>query len=140
MLTQAGRRAGLFDTQLQSALDALVGSYLLVGYVWWSAASVHRIDVERHRSAEALREALGTLERRVAERTAELSESNVALQAEVAERKRAEAELLHQTHLIDLAHDAIFIRASLRIFSQICADRFSAAKSPKYRVCVYKLM
>ena len=110
MLTQAGRRAGLFDTQLQSALDALVGSYLLVGYVWWSAASVHRIDAERHRSAEALREALGTLERRVAERTAEVSESNVALQAEVAERKRAEAELRQQSHLIDLAHDAIFIR------------------------------
>ena len=45
-------------------------------------------------SAEALRQINAELESRVDRRTAELSQSNVQLQQEVAERERAEAELL----------------------------------------------
>jgi len=46
------------------------------------------------RTESALREARDTCERRVAERTAELSEANENLQQEIKERKRAEDELL----------------------------------------------
>jgi PAS domain S-box-containing protein len=45
---------------------------------------------ERKAAEEAVRRAQNELERRVAERTAELAHANQALQAEVAERKRAE--------------------------------------------------
>ena len=45
---------------------------------------------QRKRAEEALREARDNLETRVQERTTELREANQALQAEIAERKRAE--------------------------------------------------
>jgi len=48
---------------------------------------------ERRKMEEALREAHNELERRVEERTAELSKSNALLKQEVAERKRAEEAL-----------------------------------------------
>jgi PAS domain S-box-containing protein len=93
VLSQAGRRAGLLDSQVQSALDALVGSYLLAGFIWASAASLHRIDTRRLEAEKALRESLGSLEHRVAERTAELSTANAAMNAEILDRIKAEAEL-----------------------------------------------
>ena len=90
VLIQAGRRAGLFDTQLQSRRMPWLGSYPLVGDAWWTP----------HRSTGSTRSGTGPRSavrasarwnRRVAERTAEVSESNAALQSEVAERKPAEA-------------------------------------------------
>ncbi len=48
---------------------------------------------ERKRSEEALRKAHDELELRVEERTAELVGANLALQSEIIERKRAEAEI-----------------------------------------------
>ena len=48
---------------------------------------------ERKRAEEALRRAHEELETRVQERTAELLSANQALQAEIAERSRAEAEI-----------------------------------------------
>lgn len=48
---------------------------------------------ERNAAQEALRQARDDLERRVQERTAELTEANVTLRAEVAERRRADQKL-----------------------------------------------
>ena len=93
LLSQAGRRAGLFDAPFHAALDALVGSYLLAVFIWWNANSLHGVDQERQRALNALREALGSLEHRVAERTAALSEVNAALHSEITERRRAVDEL-----------------------------------------------
>ena len=49
--------------------------------------------IARRRAEEALRQAHDDLEQRVKKRTAELSAANTALQAQIAERKRAETAL-----------------------------------------------
>lgn len=58
----------------------------------------------------ALREANQELEKRVLERTAELSHTNQRLQQELAERQRTQQILEEQAHLLDLAHDTILAR------------------------------
>jgi PAS domain S-box-containing protein len=109
-LIQAGREAGWFSPQVQAALDALIATYVIVGFIWWNAGWLRRIDEDRRRATDELSRTLETLEHRVAERTGELSESNAALQAEIAERKRTGEAMRLQAHLIDAAHDAILIR------------------------------
>ena len=66
----------------------------------------------------SLQEAHDYLETRIGERTAELAESNLALQAEINERiqtqealERQTLKLKEQSDLLDLATDAIFIRS-----------------------------
>ena len=66
----------------------------------------------------SLQEAHDYLETRIRERTAELAESNLALQAEIKERiqtqealERQTLKLKEQSDLLDLATDAIFIRS-----------------------------
>jgi diguanylate cyclase (GGDEF)-like protein/PAS domain S-box-containing protein len=57
---------------------------------------------ERHRAQLALERYGQTLESRVAERTAELASANLRLQAEIAERQRAESRIWHVAN-----HDAL---------------------------------
>ena len=58
-----------------------------------SVVTICQDTTDRRRAEEELRRAHVELERRVAERTAELARSNASLHAEVAERARAEEEL-----------------------------------------------
>ena len=53
--------------------------------------------LERIRAAESLRQAYADLERRVDERTGALGLANRDLRAEIAERERVEARLIHET-------------------------------------------
>ena len=57
-----------------------------------------RYAVERKRGEEALRRAHDELERRVVERTQELSAANAKLTEQIAERRRAENELRRLSH------------------------------------------
>lgn len=72
-----------------------------------------RYGIERKRIADQLQQALETLEQRVEQRTAQLSEANGQLRLEVAERRRTEEALrigeAKYRELSELASDAIFI-------------------------------
>ncbi len=71
----------------------------------FSAASAGRKSAER-----SLQKAHDEMEARVRERTAELVHTNERLQAEIAERRRAEAALQERASLLDLTHDTVFVR------------------------------
>lgn len=76
---------------------------------------------ERKRSQQELRLAHAQLEIRVGERTAELAKANVELQAEVIERKIAEAKLIHDAFhdsLTDLPNRALFIERLGRVIER----------------------
>ena len=66
---------------------------------------VLRDVTERKRAEEALRRAHDELETRVQERTAELAQANEASRTEIAERKRAEAELEQRAAQLVLLND-----------------------------------
>jgi PAS domain S-box-containing protein len=75
-----------------------------------SALLISWLSDRRRRAEAALRQARDELESRVQERTAELTRTNARLQAEIAERTRAEAALREQASLLDLTHDTVFVR------------------------------
>lgn len=58
----------------------------------------------------SLRMVQNELEIRVKERTSELENMNETLVNQIAERKRAEDALIEQAGLLDLSHDAIYVR------------------------------
>jgi len=79
-----GKQAGWFELYSFPILDASGRPRGVVEYVR---------DITRHREAEqAIRKAHEELERRVEERTAELSRANESLREEIVERQRAERE------------------------------------------------
>jgi two-component system cell cycle sensor histidine kinase/response regulator CckA len=77
------------------------------------AALLEKRNQERQEAEEALSHACDELEKRVQERTAELSASNQALQLEIDERKQAEAALRQTSEtlqtLINVAPLAIYV-------------------------------
>ena len=87
-----------FDFLLRIAVFTL--SALLVG--WLSS--------RRRRTEDALRHSRDELELRVQARTADLSDSNARLQAEITARARVEETLRDQAALLDLTHDTVFVR------------------------------
>jgi His Kinase A (phospho-acceptor) domain len=81
-----GRATGLYDASYGAALEAFASVLVLSVVIFRTAHALHRTDVERHRTArtlaaetEELRSLKLELERRVAQRTAELSSANAEL-------------------------------------------------------------
>jgi PAS domain S-box-containing protein len=64
----------------------------------------------RRRAEHALQRARDELEKKVQERTAELSSSNEQLREQINERVRTERILREHASLLDLTHDTIFVR------------------------------
>ena len=115
-----GLRPGLLATCLSGFVSIYVFSepvfslhvdaadFLRVGVFLAVAVAVSALADGRRRAEEALRAAHAGLERRVAERTAELAQVNEALKQEVSVRRSAEQKLVeHQSHLQDLAAEVV---------------------------------
>jgi PAS domain S-box-containing protein len=68
---------------------------------------INRDITERKQAEDSLRHAYDELEKRVAERTAELTEKNTALQQHIAERKQAEAKLAYEQELFQTLLETI---------------------------------
>ena len=68
------------------------------------------LSAARRRAEHSLKMARDEMEARVRERTAELQQTNEQLQAEIAERRRAEEALRERAGLLDLTHDSVFVR------------------------------
>ncbi len=83
---------------------------------------------QRKRMEEELRQSHESLERRVAERTAELVEANQRLQREVVERKRAEE--VRDEFLSVAAHELKTPMTSLRGFAQVLLEQLERNETP----------
>jgi PAS domain S-box-containing protein len=101
------------------------------GQRFWVEVSLHRVPIlgedrvlasvrnitERKAAEAALRAARDELEERVEERTAELADTNMALEEEIGERERAELELRQKT-----AEMEAVVRALPDLYLRLSAD------------------
>jgi diguanylate cyclase (GGDEF)-like protein len=78
---------------------------------------------EVRRASQALREANEDLERRVAERTRELSHANAQLRVEIGERERSQAAVQHLAH-----HDALTGLANRTLFTEKLSEALVRAR------------
>jgi PAS domain S-box-containing protein len=76
---------------------------LFTGLLIWFGVVRRQVEGE-------LRESRAELERKVAERTADLLRTNEQLQQEVTERRRVQEILRERASLLDLTHDTVFVR------------------------------
>ncbi|WP_066426707.1 PAS domain S-box protein [Anabaena sp. 4-3] len=88
-----GERIGLFDEAFGLSLHVTGNIIAFLGLTWYCAERLYRLDSQRQQTQAALTDAYNQLETRVAQRTAELSQTNQALKREIAERMQAEQSL-----------------------------------------------
>jgi PAS domain S-box-containing protein len=84
---------GLFGRDTGITLLVAVNTIVFLAVIWRNAQLLHNLDVNRRDADEALRRSHQKLESTVAMRTAELTDANEALRAEIEERQRVGEEL-----------------------------------------------
>src|SRR5574341_830161 len=97
-----------------------------LGAFAFAAALTSWLTAARKQAETALRAAHDDLERRVEERTAELSRVNAVLEEQIAERRRAEEALREAEELqrvtLSRISDAVFITEEAGAFTYICPN------------------
>ena len=92
------------------------------------------VAIENARMVEALRDSRDGLERRVEERTAELSTANTALKREIAERMQAEETIKHMAY-----HDALTDLPNRALFYDRLHQALAVARRNQHRMAVIML-
>lgn len=88
-----GEKAGLYETEIGTALVVTFVASGTAIMFWCAARKIDRLDAARAQTKEALRRLNAELERRVAERTADLKAANRDLANEIEAGNLARAEL-----------------------------------------------
>lgn len=89
----AGEKAGLYETEIGTALAVMFVALGTAIMFWCAARKVDQLDAARAQTEEALCRLNAELERRVAERTAELEAANRTLMDEIEAGNLARAAL-----------------------------------------------
>lgn len=93
-------------------------------------------DIEAQKRAEqAIREAQQSLEQSVVERTAELTQANAALTAEIAERRRVDAQLVEQAAILRRADEELSLLHSIMMEVAPARDLTASLQIVLRRVC-----
>jgi methyl-accepting chemotaxis protein len=82
-LWMMGERASLFTMEVGAALLVMANIVFFLALLWWNAGLLVRMDAERLGAQEALQRAHHALEKRVEERTADLAQMVLEIQAGV---------------------------------------------------------
>jgi PAS domain S-box-containing protein len=89
---------------------SFITTLLYLGYFGFVALLMSWFSSSRRKAERELNQARDQLEAMIEERTGDLQQTNIELHSEVAERKRAEANLRETAQLLDLTHDSVFVR------------------------------
>ncbi|HSO76828.1 MAG TPA: ATP-binding protein, partial [Blastocatellia bacterium] len=92
-LNVAATEAGSYSREFGVALLVAANIVVFMIVIWRNAQLLHWTDVDRQKAENALLSSYDELESRIEERTADLTQANQALKAEIAERQRFENEL-----------------------------------------------
>lgn len=96
------QESSTFDWQRHTMVALLYGGLMATALVIWMGFAIRR-EIRQQASAQAaLQDANATLEERINQRTADLRTSNLSLQAEIVERKRAESLLNAQKEILGM--------------------------------------
>lgn len=114
-----GAREGLYDMAFGMLLCVLASILILTTLIWRNARTLYRADTKRKQAEEALRSAYDDLERRVEERTVELSGVNETLRAEVIEHRESEAARVHLLRRLVTAQEEERRRISRELHDQM---------------------
>jgi signal transduction histidine kinase/CheY-like chemotaxis protein len=91
--------SGLYGGQPGTAIFASVNILAAIAILWFSAAQILSVDLQRRSAEGELRKSRDDLDRQVHLRTRELVNTNELLELEVANRRKAQSEL-QQTNAI----------------------------------------
>ena len=92
-IRNAGTRFHLFDATGAGRLISFLDILAAILIVWRSSSQVQAVDKLRSKAEEELRKSRDELDERVKIRTAQLQLANAQMEAEIAERRRAELDL-----------------------------------------------